>query len=220
MISRRKGHSGTWPPFSPRAYKTNPSSPQTLSPLTLENAPRRNGARIPPSRPGTTREVTRRSRKRRLRERKAGEGESSETRLLRRPSSPLRHYHHHPLLVLDVSPPTTLPSPRARWGLTKSTSRARSFDSCRSLARSFVRAESIGAAVFRDAQRSSQASASASELGKEDASHRRVYSYEGRSAEVTGNPAGSSLSRLSPSLRLMLQTNARLSSLILRVVLR
>lgn len=47
-----------------------------------------------------------------------------------------------------------------------------------------------------------------------------AYSYEGRSAEVTGNPAGSSLSRLSPSLRLMLQTDARLSSLILRVALR
>jgi len=212
MISRRKGHSGTWPPFSPRACKTKPSSsPQTRSPLTLENAPR--GSAFAPPRVDLERDPRDRGRPRK-KGRKAGEGESSETRCSRRPS-PLHHYHHHPLFVLDVSPRRLFRRRRVRDGDLRNRLVARSFDSCRSLARS--RGEHRRFSATRKGHRKRARARARS--GKKT----RVtgaYSYEGRSAEVTGNPAGSSLSRLSPSLRLMLQTDARLSSLIFRVALR
>lgn len=118
-------------------------------------------------------------------------------------SSSLHHYHH-PLLVLDVSPRRLFRRSRVRDGDLRNHAFVRFVP--------LARAESIG--VFRDAQRSPQASAS--ELGKEDASHRRVLL---RGEVSWGNPAW--LSSLSPLTfaSFNVANDARLSSLIFRVAL-
>lgn len=129
MVSRRKGHRGTWAPFSP--HVSNKPSSQTPSPLILENAPR--GIHSHPW--GRPREVTReitQKKKGRIRER----------RMLAK-GNPCRrlaaafHFVFFSSSLSSSTPrprrltPTALPSQSyARWGLTKS--RVRSIRATRS----------------------------------------------------------------------------------------
>lgn len=198
MVSRRKGHSETWAPFSPHVSNKPPS--QTPSPLILENAPREIHSH-PWGRPEGSPEKEEAE--------DEGEGKLAKGNPRRegspRPStSSSLHHYHHPLLVLGVSPRRLFRRSRVRDGDLRNHAFVRFVP--------LARAGSIG--VFRHAQRSPQASAS--ELGKEDASHRRVLL---RGEVSWGNPAW--LSSLSPLTfaTFNVANDARLSSLIFRVAL-
>lgn len=148
MVSRRKGHSETWTPFSP--HVSNEPSSQTPSPLILENAPREIHPRVNP----------------RSHRGRGGGGRGGGKLAKGDPRRRLAAAFH---FVFSSSLSSSTPRPRRLFR----RSRVRDGDLRNRAFVRFVplaRAESIG--VFRDAQRSPQASAS--ELGKEDASHRRV----------------------------------------------
>lgn len=184
MVSRRKGHSGTWAPFSPHVSNKPPS--QTPSPLILENAPREIHSHpwIDPWVP--------RGRMRRMRGKASWRREILVAKTRR--GLPLRLLFI--IIIIHSSSSTSHPdgSSAAAVCAMGTYEITRSFDSCRSLARR--------ASAFFATRKGHRKRARASSGKKTRVTG--AYSYEGRSAEVTR--LGSLPSRLSPSLRLMLQT--------------
>lgn len=199
MVSRRKGHSETWAPFSPHV-SNEPLFANTIAFNSRKRAPWNPPA--PPSR--SERSPRKRRRRRRTRRRQAGEGKSSSKA---RRGLPLRLLFI--IIIIHSSSSTSHPdgSSAAAVCAMGTYEIARSFDSCRSLARR--------ASAFSATRKGHRKRARASSGKKTRVTG--AYSYEGRSAEVTR--LGSSLSPLTFA-SFNVANDARLSSLILRVALR
>lgn len=176
MVSRRKGHSETWTPFSP--HVSNEPAVQTPSPLILENAPPSN----PPAPPSRSERSPRKTGRRTRGEAEAGEGKSSSKA---RRGLPLRLLFI--IIIIHSSSSTSHPPDDSSAAAVRAMGTyeiARSFDSCRSLAR---RASAFSATCKGHRKRARASSGKKTRVTG-------AYSYEGRSAEVTR--PGSSLSPL------------------------